>query len=255
MENITTNLANGILTITINRPSKLNALNKATLLELKDVIFDVHHNKEIRAAIITGSGDKAFVAGADITEFLKYSKMEGKELARFGQGIFKEIEESPKPIVAAVNGYALGGGCELAMACHMRIASDNAIFAQPEIDLGIIPGYGGTQRLIQLIGKTKATELLLTADKISANQALDLGMVNYVVPQSELLNKCNELLGKIVLKSSNSVAKTLKCVNAYYNKLEDNFEREVKEFGKCFGTPDFIEGTTAFLEKRKPKFS
>ena len=250
--NITTD--NGIRIITISRPEKLNALNRETLSELDAAIDDAISSIEIYGIIITGSGEKAFVAGADISEFSGLNIEEGKKLSAFGQNIFKTIKLSPKPIIAAVNGFALGGGCELAMACHLRIASDNAKFGQPEVKLGVIPGYGGTQRLIHLIGKTKATELLMTADMINAQQAFELGLVNYVTTLTELLPKCKELLEKIHQNSPYAISAIIRCVDACFNSSVDGFKIEVEEFGKCFADDDVIEGTKAFTEKRKPEF-
>jgi enoyl-CoA hydratase len=253
-ENLLTNLDNGIFTITINNPQKLNALNKATLADINDAMALVYSNKNIRAAIITGAGEKAFVAGADITEFAAFSKNEGMELAKNGHAIFNKIENCPKPVIAAVNGFTLGGGCELAMACHIRIASDNAKFGQPEVNLGIIPGYGGTQRLIQLIGKGKAFELLMTADIINAQEALQLGLINYLTTKEELLPKCKEIIEKIKSKSPSAIRHVINSMNAYFKEDTDGFSTEINEFAACFDSPDFKEGTTAFLEKRKAQF-
>lgn len=254
-ENILTTVTNEILTITINRPDKLNALNKKTVEELGKAIAAAETNKEVKAILITGAGQKAFVAGADIAEFVGLSVEQGKKLAQAGQGVFKQIETCSKPVLAAVNGFALGGGCELSMACHLRIASENAKFGQPEVNLGLIAGYGGTQRLIQYIGKTKATELHLTADMITAEQALTLGLVNYVVPQEVLIEKSIALLEKIKSKSPKAITGVINSVNAYYENGTDGFKTEIDEFGKCFATEDFKEGTSAFLEKRKASFS
>jgi enoyl-CoA hydratase len=254
-ENLLTALENEILTITINRPDKLNALNKKTVEELGQAIAAAETNKAVKAILITGAGQKAFVAGADIAEFVGLSVEQGKKLAQAGQGVFKQIETCSKPVLAAVNGFALGGGCELSMACHLRIASENAKFGQPEVNLGLIAGYGGTQRLIQYIGKTKATELHLTADMITAEQALTLGLVNYVVPQEVLIEKSIALLEKVKNKSPKAITGVIKSVNAYYENGIDGFKTEIDEFGKCFSTEDFKEGTSAFLEKRKASFS
>ncbi len=193
-ENLLTKIEDGVMTITVNRPDKLNALNKLTVQEIGKAIQFAKENNEVKAIIITGSGTKGFVAGADIGEFIGLSPEEGKSMAMEGQRIFKLIEECHKPVVAGVNGFALGGGCELAMACHLRVASENAKFGQPEVNLGLIAGYGGTQRLIQYVGKTKAMELHLTGDMISASQALELGLVNYVTTQEELISKCIEII-------------------------------------------------------------
>ena len=205
--------------------------------------------------ILTGAGLKAFAAGADISEFLGLTKDQGKAMAQAGQDVFLRLESCRKPVIAAVNGFALGGGCELAMACHLRIASDNAKFGQPEVNLGLIPGYGGTQRLVRYIGKSKALELLLTADLIGAGEALQLGLVNHVTPPADLLTKCEELLLKMQSKSPLALAGVIRSVNAYEAEGVNGFTVEVEEFGKCFGTADFVEGTSAFLEKRKPNFS
>lgn len=254
-ENLLTAIDNGVLTITINRPDKLNALNKKTVDELGLAIKDATTNAEVKAIIVTGAGQKSFVAGADITEFIGRSLEQGKLLAQAGQNIFKEIENCPKPVIAAVNGFALGGGCELSMACHLRVASDNAKFGQPEVNLGLIAGYGGTQRLIQYIGKTKAMELHMTADLINAEQALSLGLVNYVVPQDQLISKCLELITKIRSKSPRAITGVINSVNAYFENGVDGFNTEIEEFANCFATEDFKEGTTAFIEKRKANFT
>jgi len=254
MKNILTQLDNGILTVTINRPDKLNALNMDTLSEIKAAVRDAYDNSDIKGVIITGAGEKAFIAGADISEFTGLSADQGKAFAANGHEIFNLIENCPKPVIAAVNGYALGGGCELAMACHMRVASENAQLGQPEVNLGIPPGYGGTQRLIQLIGKGKAFELLMTADMVKANDALSLGLVNYVTSGEELLPKCIEIIEKIKTKSPVAIKGVVKCVDAYFAEGVDGFKTEIDEFGKCCGSEDFKEGTTAFLEKRKADF-
>lgn len=248
-------IENGIFTITINRPDKLNALNKTVIEELSAAIDEVYNNADIKSAIITGSGPKAFVAGADITEFLTLDAAEGKELAQKGQDmVFTKIENSPKPIVAAVNGFALGGGCELAMACHFRLCSDNAKFGQPEVNLGLIPGYGGTQRLTQLVGKGRAMEMLMSANMIDANTALQFGLVNYVVPADELLTKTKTILELINSKAPLAVAACIKAANAVFDETKDGYETEIDAFSECFATEDMKEGTTAFLEKRKPVF-
>ena len=250
-----TNLENGIFTITINRPEKLNALNKTVIEELSAALDEVYSNPEIRSAIITGAGPKAFVAGADITEFLSLDAAGGKELAQRGQDmVFTKIENAPKPIVAAVNGFALGGGCELAMACHFRLASENAKFGQPEVNLGLIPGYGGTQRLVHLVGKGRAMEMLMSANMIDANTALQFGLVNYVVPAEELLNKTKSILELINSKAPLAVAACIKAANAVFDESQNGYQTEIDAFGDCFVTEDMKEGTTAFLEKRKPVF-
>jgi enoyl-CoA hydratase len=254
-ENILTTSVSGLFTITVNRPDKLNALNKRTIEEIGEAIKVAEADANVTGIIITGSGTKAFVAGADISEFSNYSIAEGKALSEHGQKVFKSIELCKKPVIAAVNGFALGGGCELAMSCHLRVASDNAKFGQPEVKLGLIPGYAGTQRLVQLIGKSKAMELLMTADMISAQDALNLGLVNYITSQDQLITKCTELLNKINQQSPNAVSEIIRCVDAYYTDGVDGFAFEVDAFGKCFGTNDFKEGVSAFLDKRKAIFS
>lgn len=254
-QTLLTSLENNICTITINRPDKLNALNKTVMDELSTAIDEVYKNPEIKSAIITGAGAKAFVAGADISEFVGLSKEQGMALAKKGQDTFFKIENCPKPIVAAVNGFALGGGCELAMSCHFRLASANAKFGQPEVNLGLIPGYGGTQRLTQLIGKGRSIELLVSANMIDANTALQYGLVNYVVPQEELLCKAKSILEVINSKAPIAVAGCIKAANAVFDESQNGFETEIKEFGNCFATEDMKEGTSAFLEKRKAVFT
>ena len=246
-------LENGIFIVTINRPDKMNALNKDVMSDLNAVLNEIESNSEVKAVIITGSGQKAFVAGADISEFVGLSNEEGKALAKRGQDIFFKIENCSKPIVAAVNGFALGGGCELAMACHFRVASDNAKFGQPEVNLGLIPGYGGTQRLVQLIGKGRALELLMTGNIIDASIALEYGLVNHVVPQDDLLPKAKMILEQIIAKAPLAVSKCIAAANAVFSS-ENGYEVELKSFSECFSTNDMKEGTAAFLEKRKPHF-
>lgn len=254
-QTLLTSLEDGIFIITINRPDKLNALNKTVIEELSAAVDEVYSNAAIRCAVITGAGPKAFVAGADISEFLSMNASAGEELARRGQEmVFNKIERSPKPIIAAVNGFALGGGCELAMSCHFRLASDNAKFGQPEVNLGLIPGYGGTQRLVQLIGKGKGLELMMTAAMIDANEAKQLGLVNYVTTSDELLPKTKELLGTIMSKGPNAITKVISAVNAYFDDAQNGFDAEIKLFGECFGTEEMKEGVSAFLEKRKAEF-
>jgi enoyl-CoA hydratase len=254
-ENIIYAADNGICTITINRPDKLNALNKKTVEEIGAAVAQAEKDDSVKALIITGAGQKSFVAGADIAEFVGLSVEQGKKLAEAGQGVFRSIETCSKPVIAAVNGFALGGGCELSMSCHLRIASENAKFGQPEVNLGLIAGYGGTQRLIQYLGKTKATELHMTGDMITAQEAHQLGLVNYVVPQDQLLQKCKEIIEKIRSKSPKAITGVINSINAYYDHATDGFKKEVDEFGKCFATEDFKEGTSAFLEKRKANFT
>lgn len=253
-QTLLTNFENGIFTITINRPDKLNALNKTVFDELNTTLDEVYNNTSIRSVIITGAGAKAFVAGADISEFNSLDKQQAMAMSKKGQDTFFRIENSPKPIVAAVNGFALGGGCELAMSCHFRIAAENAKFGQPEVNLGLVPGYGGTQRLTQLIGKGRAIELLITANMIDAATALQYGLVNYVVPAGELLNKTKSILELINTKAPLAVASCIKAANAVFNESIDGYETEVQEFGFTFDTEDKKEGTAAFLEKRKADF-
>ncbi|MEC4003444.1 enoyl-CoA hydratase-related protein [Flavobacterium sp. SUN052] len=254
-ENIIISSENGIGQITINRPSKLNALNVATIKELHDGFENLDGNPEIRVIIITGEGEKAFVAGADISEFANFSIEEGAQLAQQGQELlFDFIENLKTPVIAAVNGFALGGGLELAMACHFRIASENAKMGLPEVSLGVIPGYGGTQRLPQLVGKGRAMEMIMTAGMITADDAYRAGLVNHVVPQTELLNFVKEIASKIMRNSPVAIAKAIKAVNANFKDGVDGYQTEIRNFGKCFGTEDFKEGTTAFLEKRKANF-
>lgn len=244
-----------IATITINRPEKLNALNKETIQELHDAFKQLNEDKKVKAIIVTGSGEKAFVAGADISEFANFSVEEGKLLAAKGQEIlFDFIENLSTPVIAAVNGFALGGGLELAMACHFRIASENAKMGLPEVTLGVIPGYGGTQRLAQLVGKGRAMEMIMTAGMIDAPTAHGYGLVNHVVSQPELLDFAKGIASKIVKNSSTAIAKAIESINANYKDGINGFEVEIENFGKSFGTADFKEGTTAFLEKRKANF-
>ncbi|CAD0001850.1 MAG TPA: enoyl-CoA hydratase-related protein [Flavobacterium sp.] len=255
-ENLLIAIEEKIATVTINRPAKLNALNKATISDLSKAVKLLGKNEEVRVIIITGSGEKAFVAGADISEFANYTIIEGAQLAAEGhESLFDYIENLKKPVIAAVNGFALGGGLELAMACHFRIASDNAKMGLPEASLGLIPGYGGTQRLPQLIGKGRAMEMIMTAGMISADEAKQYGLVNHVVPQAELLSFTNVIAQKIIKNAPFAINKAIKAINANYKDGKDGFETEIKSFGKCFGTQDFKEGTTAFLEKRKAQFT
>jgi enoyl-CoA hydratase len=246
---------NGTTTITINRPNKLNALNMETIKELHEAFKDEEDDDDTKVIIITGSGEKAFVAGADISEFADFDIEEGAELAAKGQTmLFDFIENLSKPVIAAVNGFALGGGLELAMACHFRIASENAKMGLPEVSLGVIPGYGGTQRLPQLIGKGRAMELIMTASMIDANQALKYGLVNHVTTQEELLPLCEKVANKISNNSSVAISGAIKAINANFKDGVNGFKVEIQEFGNCFGTDDFTEGTTAFLQKRKADF-
>ena len=252
-QTILTSLENAICIITINRPDKLNALNNEVFNDLDVAIDDVYKNPEIRSAIITGAGTKAFVAGADISEFLELDTSEATELSARGHKVFDKIENSPKPIVAAVNGFALGGGCELALACHFIYASENAKFGQPEVNLGLIPGYGGTQRLTQLVGRNLAMELLMSGNMISAKEAMEIGVVNKVFSAEELLLKTKEILSLIQTKAPIAVSKLIECVNNF-DHTQQGYDLEIKKFGECFATDDAKEGASAFLEKRKPNF-
>ena len=249
-----TSLENGIFTITINRPDKLNALNGAVFADLNQALNEVESNSAIQSVIITGAGPKAFVAGADISEFNQLDKAGIMQLSKAGQDTFFRIEHSSKPIIACVNGFALGGGCELAMSCHFRIASENAKFGQPEVNLGLIPGYGGTQRLVQLIGKGRAMELLLTANMIDAATALQYGLVNHLVPADQLIAKAIEILSLIQTKAPIAVSQCIAAANAVFDETKDGYAVEVAGFGNSFDTADRVEGTTAFLEKRKAVF-
>ena len=255
-ENIILKTENGIGQITINRPSKLNALNAATIKELHTAFSQLDANKETKVILLTGEGEKAFVAGADISEFAKFSVNQGAQLAAQGQEqLFNYIENLQTPVIAAINGFALGGGLELAMACHFRVASDNAKMGLPEVSLGVIPGYGGTQRLPQLIGKGRAMELIMTAGMIDAETAKNYGLVNHVVSQSELLEFTTQIATKIMRNSPVAIGKAITAINANYKDGINGFETEIECFGACFGTEDFKEGTTAFLEKRKAIFT
>lgn len=255
LNNILVEKADLICTITINRPEKLNALNKETIEELSQAFKEADSDTSVGVIILTGSGEKSFVAGADIKEFAEFSVEKGKELSAKGHtDLFNLVENLSTPVIAAVNGFALGGGLELAMSSHIRIASKNARLGLPEVSLGVIPGYGGTQRLAQLIGKGKAFELIFTAGMMDADSALKWGLVNDVVEQEKLLDTCQKMASKILNNSPNAIASAIKCVNANYEDGVNGFEVEVNEFGNCFGTPEFTEGTQAFLEKRKPNF-
>ena len=244
-----------IAKITINRPNQMNALNKETIEELHNALNGANESSSVGVVILTGSGDKAFVAGADIKEFADFSIAKGGELAMTGQKIlFSFIEKMTTPVIAAVNGFALGGGLELAMCSHVRVASSNARLGLPEVGLGVIPGYGGTQRLTQLVGRGKANEMIFTAGMIKADEALQWGLVNYVVEQNTLIEKAEEIAQKILNNSSSAIGAAIRSVNANFQDGVDGYQVEIEEFGKCFGTEDFKEGTTAFLEKRKPNF-
>ena len=255
-ENILVQKTAALAQITINRPKKLNALNKATIYELHKAFDALESDLNIKAIILTGSGEKAFVAGADISEFAHFTADEGATLAREGQEIlFNFIENLATPVIAAINGFALGGGLELAMACHFRIASENAKMGLPEVSLGVIPGYGGTQRLPQLVGKGKAMEMIMTAGMISAEDAKNCGLVNHVTTQEELILLAEKIASKILRNSPVAISAAILAVNANFEDGVNGFDTEINAFGDCFGTEDFREGTTAFLEKRKPNFS
>jgi enoyl-CoA hydratase len=252
---ILTEIRNRIAFLTINRPQQLNALNKDTIEALHNALAAADADPAVGVIILTGSGEKAFVAGADIKEFADFNIAQGGELALRGQQtLFDFIEQLSTPVIAAVNGFALGGGLELAMAAHVRIASSNARMGLPETSLGVIPGYGGTQRLAQLIGRGKANEIIFTAGMLKADEALQWGLVNAVVEQADLLATCETMAQKMLANSPMAIAAAIRCVNAGFTEGVNGFEVEIEEFGKCFGTPDFKEGTTAFLEKRKPNF-
>jgi enoyl-CoA hydratase len=256
MENILIEKQDNIAVITINRPTKLNALNKATIQELHDGIKALNEDKSVKTIIIIGSGEKAFVAGADISEFAHFSEEDGGKLAAKGQELlFDFVQNLSTPVIAAVNGFALGGGLELAMACHFRTASTNAKMGLPEVTLGVIPGYGGTQRLTQLVGKGRAMELIMTAGMLDAETAKTYGLVNHVVPQEELLAFTKTIASKIANNSSVAIAKAIEAINANFEDGINGYEIEIKNFGACFSTEDFKEGTTAFLEKRKAIFT
>ncbi|MFT4154517.1 enoyl-CoA hydratase-related protein [Parafilimonas sp.] len=254
-QTLQTLLEENIYIITISRPEKLNALNRTVMEELSAAIDEVYNNAAIKSAIITGDGEKAFVAGADISEFLQLDSKSGEALAKKGQeAVLDKIENSPKPIIAAVNGFALGGGCELALACHFIIASDNAKFGQPEINLGIIPGYGGTQRLMQLVGKNRAMQLIMTGEMITATDAQQYGIVNKVVAQAAVLREAKKILGVINSKAPLAIAKIIECINNF-DHTQQGYDFEMKKFGECFDTADAREGAAAFLEKRKANFT
>jgi len=260
-QSILTNLENGIFTITINRSDKLNALNKQVFDELDTAMDEAYKNEAIKSVIITGAGTKAFVAGADIMEFSAYTKEQAMALSKRGQDVFFKIENCHKPVVAAVNGFALGGGCELAMACHFRLCSENAKFGQPEVSLGLIPGYGATQRLTLLVGKGKSMELHMSAQLIDAQEALQLKLVNYVVSSEKLLEKTSEILQVIQAKAPIAIAKIIECINvasvsdSAYTNGKSGFEKETEAFGECFNSQDMKEGVAAFSEKRKAVFT
>ncbi len=253
--NISEDLKDGILFLSIERPESLNALNTETIEELREIMQKVYDEKAIKGVVISGSGEKAFVAGADIKEIAALNELNARKFAENGQEVFSLIENSEKPVIAAINGFALGGGCELAMACHIRVASENAKFGQPEVNLGIIPGYGGTQRLTQLIGKGKAMELMMTGDMIGAQEAKALGLVNHVVSDKEaLLLLAEKIVRKIASKAPLAIGMIVNCVNAYFSDEENGYQTESNSFSHCVNTEDFKEGTSAFVEKRKPHF-
>lgn len=255
-QNLSIKNEDNILVVTLNRPKALNALNKQTMDELAYFFGEDEAPKQlaIKGIVVTGAGEKAFVAGADIKEFLGMDAEAGSRLSRRGNDIMFLIERFPKPVIAAVNGFALGGGCELAMACHIRIAGEKARFGQPEVNLGIISGYGGTQRLIQHVGKGKAMELAMTADMIGAEEAKALGLANHVVPAGEEVNKAKEIINKIAKKAPIAIAKVIACTNAYFTDGVNGFETEINSFGALTGSQDFVEGAAAFVEKRKANF-
>ena len=255
LKNLLVTQSEGIAEITINRPDKLNALNKATIQELSDALDMVYRDSAVRVIILTGAGDKSFVAGADISEFAHFSTREGEELSAHGHELlFSKLEQLTKPVIAAINGFALGGGLELALSAHIRLAADSARLGLPEVTLGVIPGYGGTQRLTRLTGPGKAMEMITTGGMIDAGEALQWGIVNHVFPAAELMGAARKMADKIARNSRSAVASAIRAVNAHYDCHAPGLEAEIREFGKCFGTPDFKEGTSAFLEKRKPKF-
>jgi enoyl-CoA hydratase len=254
-ENIIAEVKEQVAYITINRPKQLNALNKQTIQELSRAFQEADENDEVRAIIVTGSGEKAFVAGADIKEFADFDVEQGKELAAAGQEkLFNLVENLSTPTIAAINGFALGGGLELAMSCHIRVASDNAKLGLPEVSLGVIPGYGGTQRLAQLVGKGKAMEMVMTAGMITAEEALQWGLINHVTFISELLPKAEGIAKAIKRNSPVAIGKAIESINAGYRDGVNGYDVEIEQFGLAFGTEDFKEGTTAFMEKRKAQF-
>lgn len=254
-KNLLEDLNDGILTITINRPEKLNALNALTLSELKICMEEAYDNSDVKGIIIIGSGNKAFVSGADINEFLELNELNGRKFAERGQEVFAIIENCHKPVIGVINGYALGGGCELALACHMRIGTENAFFGQPEVSLGVIPAYGGTQRLTQAIGKGKAMEMMMTGEMVGADEAKELGIINHVLATKEDgFDKAKDILLKIFNNAPLAIGMVVNCVNSVYSNDEDGYQIEANSFANCCKSNDFQEGTNAFLEKRKPEF-
>ncbi len=255
LDHIRVEFQDQIAWISIHRPKKLNALNSMVLEELHLLFNEIETNKEVRVVVITGSGEKAFVAGADIAEFASFSAAQGEALSREGQyKVFDRIAGLSKPVIAAINGFALGGGLELALACHLRIASEGAKMGLPETSLGLIPGYGGTQRLPHLVGRGRATELILTARMINAKEALQWGLVSKVVPQEELLSAAAQVAGQIMGNSSNAMHQALQAIAAGYTENQNGYDEEIERFGACFSHPEFSEGTQAFLNKRKANF-
>lgn len=255
LENILIDTKDRVQLITINRPNQLNALNKKTIEELNYAFLEAEKNENVRVIILTGSGQKAFVAGADIKEFASFSIENGKKLAAQGQDLlFNIIENLSKPVIAAVNGFALGGGLELAMSAHIRIASENAKLGLPEVSLGVIPGYGGTQRLAQLVGRGKAFEMIMTAGMITAEEAQKWGLINQITNQEELISEAEKIAIKICSNSGSAIAAAIRSVNANYIDGINGYQTEISEFGNCFGTAEFKEGTSAFIEKRKANF-
>lgn len=253
-ENVLYDVKDGLATITINRESQMNALTIDTIQEIGQALAVANEDHTVFGIILTGAGRKSFIAGADIKEFSDFTVDEAEDMSAAGHDVFNSVEQSPKPVIAAINGFALGGGCELAMACHMRIASENAKFGQPEVNLGLIPGYGGTQRLIRLVGHGKALELLMTGNMIDAAEAHRLGLVNQVVSSEDLIEVCEKLLNKIGTKSPLTITQIINLGNAYQNPNKDGFQMEIREFSNCFGTKDFEEGVDAFVNKRRPSF-
>lgn len=255
MENLITDQSKHVLTVRISRPAQLNALNRSTITELNQVLTKADADAAVGAVILTGAGEKAFVAGADVKEFAHFSAEEGRELSASGhRQLFDLVEQMRTPVIAAINGFALGGGLELAMAAHLRIAAEHAQLGLPEVTLGVIPGYGGTQRLAQLVGRGKALEMILTAGRISAKEALQWGLVNHVVPADALMEKAQQIADVINRHSPHAIGKAIAAVNAHYTGGVNGMHVEIEAFGDCFATDDFVEGTTAFLEKRKAQF-
>lgn len=254
-KNLNLQVDEGILTIQIDRQDKHNALSTVILDELRAAVNEGYDDPAVKGMIITGAGEKAFVAGADIKELTVLNELNGRKFAENGQEVFALIDNCHKPIIAVVNGYALGGGCELALACHLRIATENAQFGQPEVGLGIIPGYGGTQRLTQIVGKSQALEIMMTGKMLSASHAKELGMVNYVLPdKASAIEKAKEVLGEIFKNAPLAVGLVITCVNAVYSEQENGYQTEANSFANCCKSNDFKEGVAAFMEKRIPDF-